>query len=113
MAAERKDAEDGPHVTSAELLEGSFVSVPSNREAAVLMAKEFDAKAGSRNSTKDSERLQTIHDLAVRTAPSVRRHRGSHTRPRDPLRGGRQVSGKQRGRDGPHPGRHRALSTLD
>src|SRR5690349_3731094 len=65
MAAVRKDGEDAPHVTSGELLEGSFVSVPSNREAAVLMAKEFDAKAGARNSTKDSERLQTIHDLAV------------------------------------------------
>ena len=65
MAAVRKDAEDAPHVTSGELLEGSFVSVPSNREAAVLAVKEFDAKAGARNSTKDSERLQTIHDLAV------------------------------------------------
>lgn len=66
MAAVRKDADDdAPHVTSGELLEGSFVSVPSNREAAVLMAKEFDAKAGARNSNKDSERLQHIHDLAV------------------------------------------------
>ena len=65
MSAVRKDAEDAPHITKGELLEGSFVSVPSNREAAVLMAKEFDAKAGARNSTKDSERLQSIHDLAV------------------------------------------------
>lgn len=65
MAAVRKDEEDAPHITSGELLEGSFVSVPSNREAAVLMAKEYDAKAGARNSSKDSERLQTIHDLAV------------------------------------------------
>lgn len=55
MGASRKDGEDGiPHITSGELLEGSFVSVPSNREAAVLMAKSFDAylKAGSRNSSK-------------------------------------------------------------
>ncbi|HPQ85709.1 MAG TPA: HK97 family phage prohead protease [Actinomycetota bacterium] len=68
MGASRKDGEDGiPHITSGELLEGSFVSVPSNREAAVLMAKSFDAylKAGSRNSSKDAERLQAIHDLAV------------------------------------------------
>lgn len=65
MAAVRKDGEDAPHVTKGELLEGSFVSVPSNREAAVLMAKEFDAKAGARNSNKDAERLQNIHDLAV------------------------------------------------
>lgn len=65
MAAVRKEGDEAPHVTSGELLEGSFVSVPSNREAAVLMAKEFDAKAGARNSNKDSERLQNIHDLAV------------------------------------------------
>lgn len=70
MAAERSKAVDGkaPEVTSAELLEVSFVSVPSNRDAAVLMVKEMDlaeAKAGARNSSKDSERLQHIHDFAV------------------------------------------------
>ncbi len=64
MAATRADGEDAPHITKGELLEGSFVSVPSNREAAVLMAKSY-AKAGARNSTKDAERLQAIHDLAV------------------------------------------------
>lgn len=65
MAAIREDDADVPHVKSGELLEGSFVSIPSNREASVLMAKGFDGKAGARNSTKDSERLQNIHDLAV------------------------------------------------
>lgn len=65
MAATRKDGEDAPHIVSAEILEGSFVSIPSNREAAVLAAKEYDAKAGARNSSKDAERLQAIHDLAV------------------------------------------------
>lgn len=65
MAATREDGKDAPHITKGELLEGSFVSIPSNREATVLMAKGFDAKAGSRNSTKDAERLQSIHDLAV------------------------------------------------
>jgi HK97 family phage prohead protease len=65
MAAVRKDAENEPHVTRGELLEGSFVSVPSNREAAVLMAKSFEEKAGARNSSKDRERLQGIHDYAV------------------------------------------------
>lgn len=65
MAAER-DMKDGlPHILAAELLEVSFVSVPSNRDAAVLMAKEFTAKAGARNSTKDAERLQAAHDLLV------------------------------------------------
>lgn len=67
MAATRKDGDDAPHITAGELLEGSFVSVPSNREAAVLMAKGYEAvaKAGARNSTKDSERLQHAHDLLV------------------------------------------------
>lgn len=67
MAAERKSADGVPEIQSAELLEVSFVSVPSNRDAAVLMVKAADAqtKAGSRNSMKDSERLQSIHDLAV------------------------------------------------
>lgn len=79
MAAERSKSKDGsapPEVTGAELLEVSFVSVPSNREAAVLAVKNYeggeyaqlmeqDAKAGARNSNKDSDRLQSIHDLAV------------------------------------------------
>ncbi len=70
MAAERKAADgDGPpEVASAELLEVSFVSVPSNRDAAVLMVKELDAvtvKVGARNAAKDQERIQAIHDHAV------------------------------------------------
>jgi HK97 family phage prohead protease len=65
MAADRKDVEGVPHVTAAELLEASFVSVPSNREAAVLLAKKYDEKAGARNSGPDYDRLQQIHDLSV------------------------------------------------
>lgn len=63
MAAQRDVGEDGlTHVTKGEILEGSFVSIPSNREARVLAAKAYaasDAKA-----TK-SDRLQQIHDLSV------------------------------------------------
>lgn len=63
MAAVRKD--DGekdsvPHVTSGELLEGSFVSIPSNREASVLMAKGFEPA-----DDESAERLQHLHDHAV------------------------------------------------
>lgn len=65
MGAERKSAEGVPEIVSAELLEVSFVSVPSNREAAVLAVKAVDAKSGARNSTKDSERLQAAHDFLV------------------------------------------------
>lgn len=65
MGAVRKDGEGAAHVTTGELLEGSFVSVPSNREAAVLLAKGYAGKAGARNSAGDIDRLQTIHDMAV------------------------------------------------
>jgi hypothetical protein len=39
MAATRSDQDGIPHITGAELLEASFVSVPSNREAAILAVK--------------------------------------------------------------------------
>lgn len=39
MAAKRATVDDVPHITKAELLEASFVSVPSNREAAILAVK--------------------------------------------------------------------------
>lgn len=60
MAAEREKGEgDIPTITAAELLEVSFVSVPSNRDARVLASKSLYEKG-----TK-GERLQAIHDLAV------------------------------------------------
>lgn len=66
MAADRKDGEDGvPEIKAAELLEVSFVSVPSNRDAAVLAIKDAATKAGARNSAADADRLQQIHDFAV------------------------------------------------
>lgn len=46
MQATRISGEDGrDHITKGELLEGSMVSIPSNREAAVLMAKDYAAHA--------------------------------------------------------------------
>jgi HK97 family phage prohead protease len=62
MSADRKSTDDGPPlVTKAELLEVSFVSVPSNRDAAVLMVKDYDRKTG----LNSKEAAQSIHDLAV------------------------------------------------
>ena len=65
MDAERETKDGIDHITRAELLEASFVSVPSNREAAILAVKSAHTKAGSRNSASDAARLQSIHDLAV------------------------------------------------
>lgn len=39
MDATRKSVDGTPHITQGELLEASFVSVPSNREATILSAK--------------------------------------------------------------------------
>jgi hypothetical protein len=47
-----------------ELLNAALVAVPSNREAVILSAKHFAAKAGARNSSADLDRIQAIHDEA-------------------------------------------------
>lgn len=65
MGASRETKDGVDHITEAEILEGSFVSVPSNREAAVLVAKQYEAKIGARNSASDVARIQGAHDLFV------------------------------------------------
>lgn len=72
MSAERMPADKSvdhvPHVTKAELLNGTFTPIPSNREAVVLSAKSLAAvteKAGARNSAADQERIQSMHDDSV------------------------------------------------
>lgn len=64
MDAERSTKDGVPHVTQAELLNAAFVPIPSNREAAVLVAKAFAATPEEVKATK-ADRLQSIHDLAV------------------------------------------------
>ncbi len=59
------DENDGlPHLRKAELLNAAIVSIPSNREAAILVAKAIE-KIGARNSSKDQERIQHTHDHMV------------------------------------------------
>lgn len=72
MGAVREEKDGVPHIVKAELLNGAFVPIPSNREAVVLSAKSYEAalKAGARNNSKDAERLQSIHDLAVQNGAS-------------------------------------------
>lgn len=65
MAAERDSKDGATHVTRAELIEASFVSIPANRDALVLSAKEYDEKVGRRNSERDLQNLQAIHDTTV------------------------------------------------
>jgi len=70
MAAKRvKDSKGVDHVEQAELLNGTFTPVPSNREAVVLSAKALNVavgeKVGARNNSKDAEAIQGMHDAAV------------------------------------------------
>jgi HK97 family phage prohead protease len=70
MAAERvKDEKSVDHVVRAELLNGTFTPVPSNREAVVLSAKALnvavDEKVGARNSASDASKIQAAHDTMV------------------------------------------------
>lgn len=64
MDAERSTKDGVPHITRAELLNAAFVPIPSNREAAVLVAKAFAPSEEQVKATK-ADRLQSIHDLAV------------------------------------------------
>ncbi len=52
MGATRSDHDGVAHITKGELLEGSFVSVPSNRQAAVLMAKAYQSLADTVGSAR-------------------------------------------------------------
>lgn len=63
--SETTTGKDGHKQTVRELLNGSFVVIPSNREAVVLSSKAMHEKAGARNSAADQSKVQTIHDAAA------------------------------------------------
>jgi hypothetical protein len=58
--SEKSTAKGGKQTVTRELLNGAFVSVPSNREALVL-----SSKSGARNSKTDAGHIQTAHDSLV------------------------------------------------
>lgn len=65
----RREVKDGvPHVVSAELLNGAFVPVPSNREAVVLAAKEFRERAVPKAIVGSHEQRREAITEAVRAA---------------------------------------------
>ena len=47
MGAVREEKDGVPHIVKAELLNGAFVPIPSNRESVVLSAKSYEARAAS------------------------------------------------------------------
>lgn len=69
MAAKREEEKGVMHVRTAELLNGTFTPVPSNRQAVVLSAKGLqamvDEKVGARNSASDAATIQAMHDASV------------------------------------------------
>ena len=46
MGAVREEKDGVPHITKAELLNGAFVAIPSNRDATVMSAKSFEVASG-------------------------------------------------------------------
>jgi hypothetical protein len=53
MGAERSTKDGVPHVERGELLNAAFVPIPSNREAAVLVAKAFAPTEGEKAAESD------------------------------------------------------------
>lgn len=47
MGAVREEKDGVQHITKAELLNGAFVAIPSNRDALVLSAKSYDEKVAA------------------------------------------------------------------
>lgn len=85
MGAVREEKDGVPHIVKAELLNGAFVPIPSNRESRVLSAKSFDERTAVDEKATKSDRLQSIHDLAVQNgaACSVSDAAKATTAPRD------------------------------
>lgn len=65
-----RDTKDGiPRVTSAELIEASFVSVPANTDALVTMAKMFDADSILPTLKAISDKLDQLLKIPAATDP--------------------------------------------
>lgn len=65
MSAVREEKDGVPHIVKAELLNGAFVPIPSNRESIVLSSKSYAERVAVDEKATKADRLQSIHDLAV------------------------------------------------
>lgn len=88
MSADREEKDGVPHVVRAELLNGTFTPVPSNREAVVLSAKTLEAltdeKVGARNSGSDMELIQAAHDALTALGADCKSHADGDRKDADP-----------------------------
>lgn len=70
MGAVREEKDGVPHIVKAELLNGAFVPIPSNRESVVLSAKSFDEKANSEAAPLCAKCAQATVSTTAPEAPS-------------------------------------------
>lgn len=73
MSAQRTEDDEGKtHIVRGEILEGSMVSIPSNREAAILMAKDYADQATTKTSGDEpvSKTPDTDPDDAAASDPA-------------------------------------------
>lgn len=69
MAAEREEKDGVPHIVKAELLNGAFVPIPSNRESVVLSAKSHAEKADSAPAPLCAKCAEAIEPTPAPAAP--------------------------------------------
>lgn len=75
-----REQKDGvTHLTRAELIEASFVTVPANTQALVTAVK-----VGARNAAKDAERIQSAHDLLTELGATCGADKTVSVEPADP-----------------------------
>lgn len=71
MGAVREKKDGVPHVVKAELLNGAFVPIPANREAAVLVAKAFAEPAERKAHGMTANELMAALERAIREVHGV------------------------------------------
>lgn len=94
MGAARNDQDGVPTITKAELLEISFVSVPSNREAAILESRSVKASRGSDAATARVRALTSVAEAELLLSDLKRRQNRQlrpATTPRDAVAQARRL----------------------
>ena len=66
MGAVREEKDGVPHIVKAELLNGAFVPIPSNRESVVLSAKSYEDRAAAEAPTP-SPVVRKAHGMSANT----------------------------------------------
>ena len=71
MGAVREEKDGVPHIVKAELLNGAFVPIPSNRESVVLSAKSHDAKVNTEPAPLCAKCAEPTVSTTAPEAPTV------------------------------------------